>query len=89
MGKLTINGHLISFSCPFPAAPGLTSRPAIKLALLTSGAQSAVSGESMARGVLGAAVWGFGRSVRLEACCEKWESAAESSRQPRKRENGR
>ena len=41
------------------------SRP-VKLALLTSGAQCAVSGSSIAKGVLGAAVWGFSRSVRLD-----------------------
>eukprot|EP00438_Fugacium_kawagutii_P013949 Skav203415 [mRNA] locus=scaffold1743:296202:315452:- [translate_table: standard] len=45
---------------------GLTSNRSVKLALLTSGAQAAATGSSMARGVLGAAVWGFARSVRLD-----------------------
>ena len=43
---------------------GLLTKPATKLVLLTQGAQSAQS--SVGRGLLGAAVWGFARSVRLE-----------------------
>ena len=50
------------------------SRP-VKLALLTSGAQCAVSGSSIAKGVLGAAVWGFSRSVRLDT----WRSRMNAS----------
>ena len=50
------------------------SRP-VKLALLTSGAQCAVSGSSIAKGVLGAAVWGFSRSVRLDTWRSRMNAA--------------
>ena len=39
---------------------------AVKLLLLSLGAQSAQSGGAIGRGVLGASAWGFLRSVRLE-----------------------
>ncbi|CAK9054933.1 unnamed protein product [Durusdinium trenchii] len=44
---------------------GLALKSSTKLLLLTSGAQSAVGG-AVGRGLLGAGVWGFARSVRLE-----------------------